>query len=151
MKKFILVFCCITLLNGCAFINEVQHLNCLKTIMKTSAQFGYEQITVGLNRYDALPEDLLKSPDARPTILSFAVWKKSDDEFHYIGYTILEKNGQRDDVLSKEVKLIEAGAVYVDFGEPDEHVHLLKLLNENQVDHIVVRFVEGDVILKSSN
>ena len=150
IKKLFFLLVSTSLLNGCAFINDMRDVSCLKTIMKSSTKFGYEKITVGLNRYDALPEDLAQHPYARRADLSIAVWKNANDVFHYIGYTIVEKNGKRDDVndvFNEDFRLLEYGSVYTDIGVPYEL--LLNLLNENKVDYIIIKFVEGDVILKN--
>ena len=96
-----------------------------------------------------MPDDVLLGPNRRRSDLSIAVWKKSSYVFHYIGYTIVEKNGKRVDILDKELKVLEAGEIYDDFGVPYDQ--LIDLLNAEQVDFIIVKFVEGDVSLKSNN
>ncbi len=144
MKRLLLIFVFTVVLSGCAIMDEIYHMNCLKTVMSGSGQLGSEMVKATIERFDAKPADIRKYRIEQPTLFSITIKKRNKNYvLFYQGYVIIKKDG--------EEKVISDAKYIKDWNLESWGINnepLQSLLEGEQVDKIILKFKEGEIYLK---
>jgi hypothetical protein len=144
MKKLFCLFIVSVILSSCAMVDEIYHMDCLKTVIKGAGKVGNENLVVRIERFDAKPADIRKYHIDRPTSFSLTVIKhKKESILYYEGYEIVSKSGDKN--MISDPKYVKDWNLQ-SWGIPNEP--LKTLLENKRVDKVIVKFKEGEVIIK---